>query len=239
VLFRSRMIQDVLEKHGARFFTGHQASEVSWKRGGVEVSLKDGKTLRADLLLIATGVKPRLSFLNGNGIKVNEGILVDSEMRTNVSNVFAAGDVAEAKNFLTGDYGLNPILPNAAEQGKIAGSNMVGREAEYEGWLPMNTFTYFGHFAISVGKPIPSDGDEVKVEKDEDKGIYKKIIYQGGKLRGATFLDINLHSGVLHYLIKKRVEIRGYEEELIKMPVEMSLWLMHEAEKRETESLED
>jgi phenylglyoxylate dehydrogenase epsilon subunit len=235
----SRMIQDVLEKHGVSFFTGHRASEVTWKKSGVEVSLEDGKTLKADLLLIATGVKPRVSFLKGSGIKINEGIWVDSEMRTNISNIFAAGDVAEAKNFLTGHYGLNPILPNAAEQGKIAGSNMVGRKVEYEGWLPMNTFNYFGHLAISVGKAIPSDGDEVRMEKDEDKGIYKKIIYQDGKLLGATFLDINLHSGVLHYLIKKRVGIGGYEEGLIKMPVEISLWLMHEAEKREAESLED
>lgn len=235
----SRMIEEVLEKHGVRFFTDSRASEVSWKKSGVEVCLEDGKALKADLLLIATGVKPRISFLNGSGIRINQGILVDSEMRTNVSNIFAAGDVAEAKNFLTGDYGLNPILPNAAEQGKIAGSNMAGRKVEYEGWLPMNTFNYFGHFAISVGKPMPSHGDEVRVEKNEDKGIYKKIIYKDGKLLGATFLDINLHSGVLQYLVKKRVEIRGYEEALIKMPVEMSLWLMHETEKRETQSLED
>jgi phenylglyoxylate dehydrogenase epsilon subunit len=235
----SRMIQDVLEEHGVKFFTAHRASEVSWKKSGVEVSLEGGKTLKADLLLIATGVKPRVSFLKGSGIKINEGIWLDSEMRTNVSNIFAAGDVAEAKNFLTGNYGLNPILPNAAEQGKIAGSNMVGRKVEYEGWLPMNTFNYFGHFAISVGKPMPSDGDEVRVEKNEDKSIYKKIIYKEGRLLGATFLDINLHSGVIQYLIKKRVEIRGYEEGLMKMPIEISLWLMHEAEKRETESLED
>jgi phenylglyoxylate dehydrogenase epsilon subunit len=235
----SRMIQDVLEKHGVRFFTGHRASEVSWKKSGVEVSLEGGRILKADLLLIATGVKPRVSFLKGSGIKINEGIWVDSEMRTNVSNIFAAGDVAEARNFLTGDYGLNPILPNAAEQGKIAGNNMVGSKVEYEGWLPMNTFNYFGHLAVSVGKPTPCDGDEARVEKIEDKGIYKKIIYKGGRLLGATFLDINLHSGVIQYLIKKRVEIRGYEEGLIRMPVEISLWLMHEAEKRGAESLED
>jgi phenylglyoxylate dehydrogenase epsilon subunit len=235
----SRMIQGVLEKHRVKFFTGHRASEVTWNKKGVTLFLEGGETLKADLLLIATGVKPRVSFLNGSGIKINDGILVDSEMRTNVSNVFAAGDVAEAKNFLTGNNGLNPILPNAVEQGKIAGSNMVGKHVEYEGWLPMNTFNYFGHLAISVGKSIPSEGDKVRVEKDEGKGIYKKIIYKDGRLLGVTFLDTNLHSGILQYLIKKKLEIRGYEAWLMEMPGEISLWLMHEAEKKETESLED
>lgn len=237
----SRMIQSVLEGHGVVFFTNHRASEVGWQNSGAEVLLEGGEVIMADLLIIATGVKPRVTFLEGSGIKIHEGILVDGEMRTNISNVFAAGDVAEAKNFLTGEKGLNPILPNAVEQGKIAGSNMAGKqvEVEYEGWLSMNTFNYFDHVAISVGKPNPSHGDQIRVEQDVNRCIYKKIIYRDARLLGATFLDTDLHSGVLQYLIKKRVEIRGYEEELMKMPGEISLWLMYEAEKREAESLED
>ena len=235
----SRMIQNVLERHGVIFSTGRRVSEVGWKKRGVEVFLEGGEVLKADLLLLATGVKPRVSFLNGSGIQINDGIGVDSQMRTNIPNIFAAGDVTEAKSFLAGDKGRNPILPNAVEQGRIAGSNMAGRPVEYEGWLPMNTFNYFGHLAISVGKPNPSQGDEIRIEKDEEKGIYKKIIYKDGRLLGAAFLDTDLHSGVLQYLIRKRVEILGHEERLMKTPGEISLWLMHEAEKRETEALED
>jgi len=235
----SRMIQGFLEKHGVIFLPNHRAIEVAWGKREVHVSLEGGEGLKGDLLFIATGVNPRVSFLNGSKIKINEGILVDSEMKTNVPNVFAAGDVAETKNFLTGKNGLSPILPSAVEQGKIAGMNMAGRNVEYEGWLPMNTFNYFGHHAISVGKPNPSNGDEMRIEKAEDKGLYKKIIYKDGRLLGATFLNVDLHSGVFQYLIRKRVDICGHEERIIKMPGESSLWLMHEAEKRETEALED
>jgi phenylglyoxylate dehydrogenase epsilon subunit len=235
----SRMIQGFLEKHGVIFLPNHRAIEVAWGKREVHVSLEGGEVLKGDLLFIATGVNPRVSFLNGSKIKINEGILVDSEMKTNVPNVFAAGDVAETKNFLTGKNGLSPILPSAVEQGKIAGMNMAGRNVEYEGWLPMNTFNYFGHHAISVGKPNPSNGDEMRIEKAEDKGLYKKIIYKDGRLLGATFLNVDLHSGVFQYLIRKRVDICGHEERIIKMPRESSLWLMHEAEKRETEALED
>lgn len=235
----SRMIQSVLENRGVKFFTGHPVSEVTRRNKGVDVLLKSGETLKADLLLIATGVKPRVSFLEGSGIRINEGILVDTEMRTNIPNVFAAGDVAEARDFLTGCSGLNPILPNAVEQGKIAGSNMVGNHVEYEGWLPMNTFNFFGHTAVSIGKSIPSDSDEVLVEKDGDKSNYRKILYREGRLLGVTFLNTEMHAGVFQYLIKKRVNISGYEERLINMPSNISLHLMHEAEKREAVSLED
>jgi len=235
----SGMIQRVLEKHGVTFFTGRRATEVAWKKRSVEVLLENGERLRADLLLVATGVKPRTSFLNGSGIKINDGILVDSEMRTSLQHIFAAGDVASAKSFLTGEHGLNPILPNAAEQGKIAGSNMMGEKKEYEGWLPMNTFNFFGHRAVSVGKSAPAEGDEVVLKEDDGAEAYKKIICRDGRLLGATFIGTDVDAGVFQYLIRKRVEIGLYKERLIEAPREASLWLMREAEKKETISIEE
>ena len=235
----SAMIQRVLEKHGVQFYTNHQACGVTWKNKGVEVSLEGGESVNADFLLVATGVKPRTSFLEGSGIKIDDGIVVDSEMRTNISNIFAAGDVASAKGFLTGKNGLNPILPNAAEQGKVAGSNMAGKKAEYEGWLPMNTFSFFGHLALSIGKAMPSQGDEVLMENNNSNVGYRKIICKDGKLIGAAFIDTDLNAGTLQYLIKKRVDIGKYRQNLIKAPRETSLWLMREAENRETISMEE
>ena len=235
----SDLIQRVLEKHGVTFFTGRRATEVAWKKSSVEVLLGDGERVQADLLLVATGVKPRISFLNGSGMKINGGILVDSQMRTSLQQIFAAGDVASAKSFLTGEHGLNPILPNAAEQGKIAGSNMAGQKKEYEGWLPMNTFNFFGHRAVSVGKAAPEEGDEVVVKEDDNAQIYKKLICRDGRLLGATFLDTDVDAGVFQYLIRKKVEIDSLKERLIKAPREASLWLMREAEKKETISIEE
>jgi phenylglyoxylate dehydrogenase epsilon subunit len=232
-------IRYVLEQKGITFYTSQKASKVARKGKGIEVSLEAGETLQADMLLVATGVKPRTSFLAGSGIEVNGGIVVDDEMRTSVPNVFAAGDVAAAKGFLTGEKGINPILPNAAEQGKIAGSSMAGQKMEYQGWLPMNTFSFFGHLALSVGKAMPSDGEQVLVEKGVDKRGYRKIICKDGKLVGAAFVDTELNGGVIQYLIKKRVDISEHTKNLVRSPRETSLWLMREAENRETISMEE
>ena len=235
----SGMIQRVLEKHGVSFFVGRRAEEVVWNKHSVEVSLEGGERLQGGLLLVATGVKPRTAFLNGSGLKLKDGILVDGEMRTSAANIFAAGDVAEARSFLTGEQGLNPILPNAAEQGKVAGSNMVGEKKEYRGWLPMNTFSFFGHRAVSVGKTVPATGDEVLLEKNDKKGAYRKLIYRQDRLLGAAFLDTDVEAGVFQYLIRGRVEIGAHKEMLMTQPREVSVWLMREAEKKESMPIEE
>jgi len=234
----SSMIQRELAGHGITFFTGRKAAKVTWKKNGVEIKLEGGEALEADLLLVATGVAPRIAFLQGSGIEMNGGIKVDSRMRTSVTNVFAAGDVASAKGFLTGEHGVNAILPNAAEQGKIAGSNMAGMVMEYEGWLPMNAFKFFGHLAVSVGKASPSAGDEVLAETRGENG-YRRLICNNGLLLGATFIDTDVNTGVFQYLIRKRVDVGPHKEMLLRAPRETSLWLMQDAERKATISLEE
>jgi len=201
-------------------------------RDGIQAKFASGKRLDTHIIIACIGVKPRVSFVDGSGIMINQGILVDKRMRTNIPSVFTAGDVAEAPDFFTGNNGVNPILPTAVRQGKIAGSNMVGEEVEYEGWLPMNTLNFFGHLATSVGESTPSKGDEVLIEKEEKKRHYKKVIYRDGKLVGATFIDTDVDAGVIHYLIKERVDIDPYKDLLIKKPKDVSLWLMLKAEKK-------
>jgi phenylglyoxylate dehydrogenase epsilon subunit len=232
------LIRDIFLNQGIRIMTGKEVSEVNRKKGKVEISFSNGDPVNVDVLVTCVGVKPRTNFIKDAGIAVNNGILVDRRMMTNVKGIYAAGDVAEAPNFFTGSNGLNPILPSAVKQGKIAGSNMAGQEVEYEGWLPMNTFNFFGHLAISVGKFMPSRGDEVLFEKEHNKPHYKKLICRDDRLLGATFLDTDIDAGVFRYLIEKMVDIGAYKELLINLPRETSLWLMLEAERKETISLE-
>ena len=66
-------------------------------------------------------------------------------MRTSKEGVYAAGDTAEAIDFFSGQYGLSGIIPSAVEQGKVAGANMAGEDIEYQGWVSMNVFNFFGN----------------------------------------------------------------------------------------------
>ena len=104
----------------SRMLMGQTLRSVERQGEGCLATLADGTTVAADLLLVCTGVKPNIGFLDGSGIEVDAGILVDDLMRTNLPNIWAAGDVAQARGFWGGKV-VNGILPNAVEQGRIAG----------------------------------------------------------------------------------------------------------------------
>ncbi|MFC1980321.1 NAD(P)/FAD-dependent oxidoreductase [Chloroflexota bacterium] len=208
-------------------------------QNGLEISFATGKTSRSQILISCIGVTPRISFLEGSGIAVRDGVLVDSRMRTNIEDIYAAGDVAEAPDFFTGNQGLSLILPNAVLQGKVAGSNMVGVETIDEGWLPMTSFNFFGHVAISVGMSVAPDNKcQVLKDIDDEKKQYKKLIFKEGRLIGVTFLNVDIYPGVLQYLIRKRINVGQYSEHLLQKPKEIGFWLMQEAERKEALPLE-
>ena len=231
------MIRDILISHGAQIYEGIQIEEVKKSQRRIEIALSDGNAMDIDIIAIALGVKPSASFLEGSGIKMRDGILVDPRMRTNVENIYAAGDVAESPDFFAGNPGLNPILPSAVDQGTVAGSNMSGEEADYEGWLSMNILSFFGHRALSIGM---LDGNECQILKvsDAQKKQYKKLAYKDDRLVGATFIDVDLFPGVIQYLIRKGVNVGQHAELLFQKPKEISTWFMLETERKETLSLE-
>lgn len=208
------------------------------ERAGSSVGMRfgNGGTISADILLSCIGVKARTSFLAGSGIEIGQGVKVDRQMKTNIPDIFAAGDVAEAADFFSGRQGVNPILPSAVGQGKTAGTNMADQESVYEGWLSMNTFNFFGHLATSVGKTVPDEGDEVLVTKNGD---YRKVISREGRLLGASFLDTDIDAGVIQYLIRRGVILGRYKDALLEVPREVAFWLMHEAEESDTITKEE
>jgi len=235
----SMLIKRVMEKNGVACMTEKKASYIEWDNRMAHVHFEDGGAVSGDLLFVAVGVRPRTDLVKESGIKINGGILVDDEMRTNIPNVFAAGDVASAKGFLTGEHGINPILPNAYEQGRVAGSSIAGEKLLYDGWIPMNTFSFFGNVAISVGTPFSNDGDDIYVKQIESVNAYQRIVCRDDNLVGVTFINTEVNAGVFNYLIKKRVPLGAYRKSLIELPRETSLYLMQQSEKRDTISLEE
>jgi len=231
------MIEAILASHGAQIYKGAEIGEIKKSRKRINIALSNGNAVDADIIAITLGVRPSAPFLKGSGVKMGDGVLVDRKMRTNLEGIYAAGDVAESPGFLTGNTGLNPILPSAIEQGKVAGSNMAGEEADYEGWLPMNILSFFGHRAFSIGT-FDGDGYQILKASDAQKKQYKKLAYKDDRLVGASFVDVDLFPGVFQYLIRKRISMGQYAELLFQKPKEISTWLMLEAERKETLSLE-
>jgi len=227
-------IREVFLQMGARVFTGSPVGRVKKEKGRIEAIFTDGRSLEGDVLIVTAGVKARVSFLADSGVEINQGILVDRQMRTNMPNIYAAGDVAETVDFFAGQPGLNPVLPAAVEQGKVAGANMAGQQTDYEGWISMNTFNFFGNRAFVAGLSMSRDGDYYTLEENDDaRKQFKRLVFHEDRLVGAVLVNTEVDSGVIVHLIRKRAEIGAYKELLFERPRDVSRWLMLELEKKE------
>ena len=204
-------IRKSYEARGVTFFLGATIEQV--EEGGKRILLSSGEELKADLLLIAIGVHPRLNLLEGSDIEVDEGILVKESMETNYPHIYAAGDVAQAKDFFTDRPVLNPIMPSAAEQGKVAGLNMAGIKERYEGTLSMNILSYFGNIAFFIGSVFGAeDGYESYVKRFLGEESYQNLIFRGDQLVGAVVINQKVDPGIVYSLIKNRTVLTHREK---------------------------
>jgi 3-phenylpropionate/trans-cinnamate dioxygenase ferredoxin reductase subunit len=137
----------------------------------------------ADLIVLCIGVRPNLSFINLDQIKVDNGILVDDQMRTSNPDLFAAGDVAQGTNLLTGEQQIIGLWANARFQGRTAGRNMAGREDFYRGNIPHN-ITHFMDMTFSGLGDL--NGTREEILRDEDS--YTHLIWNGEQLVGVNML---------------------------------------------------
>ncbi|WP_313800144.1 CoA-disulfide reductase [Cytobacillus sp.] len=103
----------------------------------VEAVQTDKGTYRADLVLLSIGVKPATKFLAGSGIALGENgaVIIDREMRTNIQDVYSAGDCAQVYHKVMEENTHIPLGTNANKCGRIAGSNIAGQHNKYVGTL--------------------------------------------------------------------------------------------------------
>jgi phenylglyoxylate dehydrogenase epsilon subunit len=215
----SAIIERAFARNGIRMLMGQTLRSVERQGDGGLATLADGTTIAADLLLICTGVEPNIGFLHGSGIEVDTGILVDDWMHTNLPNIWAAGDVAQARGFWGGRV-VNGILPNAVEQGRIAGFGMADDAGvvPFPGAVPLNTYSFFGQQAISVGRGCTRGGLEIEESGDEADGIYRRIVLQDGLLVGIATINDFVDAGIMWQLILRRTDLSSVKAEFIANP---------------------
>ncbi|MGQ9647625.1 MAG: NAD(P)/FAD-dependent oxidoreductase [Thermodesulfobacteriota bacterium] len=222
------IIQKVYEAHRIRFFTSTEVEEVAFRKGDYFVSLKGGKRIEAPLFLVATGVWPNVDFLKGSGIEVDKGILVDPGMRTNVPNIFAAGDVVQTESFWGGVKVNQPILIHAVDQGRMAAASAIGEKVSHAGNISVNLFHFFGHRGLSIGLVSPDGRDRLEVHQSDlpSKGRYLKLVFDEDILVGVMGIDSDLDSGILLQMIRRRIPLHGEKKEFLKRPLDMGRRLM-------------
>jgi NAD(P)H-nitrite reductase large subunit len=184
----ARVVEDWLAKSGVQVHTGATVAEIAQRADGRKtVRLADGRDLPADLVVLSTGIRPNLGFLDGSGIKTAQGILVNQRMQTNFPNIYAAGDVAEGPDLLTGQPAIHAIQPTAVDHGRVAGANMAGQKVEYPGSLLINILDVCGLQCCSFGQ-WHANGGETQVVANAARPVFRKLVWDGDRIAGAIFV---------------------------------------------------
>jgi nitrite reductase (NADH) large subunit len=203
----SEIVRERVEKNGIKVISNSTAVEIMGEDKVTGLRTDDGSEVPADLVVFCKGVVPNTESVKGTEVQARHGILVDSRMRTNLPNVYAAGDVAEAPDILFGGWGSHSIWPNATEQGRIAGENMAGGDIEYPGTMAMNSVSVFGLPMMILGSVRPKDRTGVSFMRSGSGEQYKCITLKDDRIIGTLLVGKVSNAGIYSMLIKRKLNI--------------------------------
>jgi NAD(P)H-nitrite reductase large subunit len=201
------VVADWLSKKGVEMYCG---TTVKAFRPGEDntktVLLGDGRQLEADLVIIATGIRPNTGFLAGSGIETAEGVLVNEHMQTNFPHVYAGGDVAQGPVMYSSEREIHAIQPTAVDHGRVAGANMAGRAVRYSGSLAINVLDACGLQCASFGNWQAPDAEAMKISNISGH-VYRNLLWRGDQIVGSIFVgrandlgmltDVGMVKGIL------------------------------------------
>jgi NADPH-dependent 2,4-dienoyl-CoA reductase/sulfur reductase-like enzyme len=173
------IVEEELVKHGVNLNLGEKVEGFTGN-DRVEAVKTDRGSYEADLVLLSIGVKPATKFLNGSGIHLSENgaVMVDREMRTNHSDIYAAGDCAQVYHKVMEENTFIPLGTNANKCGRIAGGNLAGNHQKYVGTLGSAAIKIFdlelGRTGLSEreAKQLAIDFTTVFVRSADHPGYY-------------------------------------------------------------------
>jgi NAD(P)H-nitrite reductase large subunit len=207
----SAVAERELVRRGVTLRLGVEARAFAGAPTVTGVVLADGTTLGADLIVAATGVKPHAEFLGDSGVATEWGVHVDDGLRTSVPGVVAAGDVAEAADWLTGERYVHAIFPNAVAQGPLAAANLLGADLVYEGAEAMNSLKHLGVPIVAMGTIDAPD----EVLRWESKGALRSVYLRDGTIVGAQLAGDIRAAGVYRSLMLRRADVRRFGRRLV------------------------
>ncbi len=214
----SDMIARWCAARGVTILGKTQTARIDPDGNALKITLTTGETLPADIYLSVVGVTPGIEFLAGSGLAIDNGILVDARMRSNLPDVFAAGDVAAARDFISGKSDINAIQPNAVEQARIAAINMAGGDSQFIGSLAINVLDTLGLISSSFGQWQGVDGGSGVELFDDVAYRYLSLQFRDDVLIGATAIGMTDHIGALRGLIQGRVRLGVWKDRLLADP---------------------
>lgn len=212
------LVRSALDSAGLNIITGTGATAVVTDAGGVcAVALDNGDEIPCGMVCVGKGVVPNLDFIRDSGIETDRGVVTDPFTACSEPGVFAAGDVAVAKDPGTGEKTVTSLWTHAVEMGRCAGLNMTGTKTAYTGTLGiMNATQVAGEPFVSMGI-VHTTGTDLEVHTRKTATTLRKIVFSedGTTLVGALFVGDIRNAGIYRYVIRERKPVDRIRQHLI------------------------
>jgi NAD(P)H-nitrite reductase large subunit len=222
------LVEGWLKAHGVAVRTNVKLARIEDARDRKRLKFSAGPDLVADVVIMATGIRTNLDWLKGSGVEIKQGVVVDERLRSNVPNVYAAGDIAQGRDLISGEPAVHAIEPTAQEHGRVAGANMAGKDVRYRGSLIINIVEVCHLDAASFGAWDDAKAEAISALKKE-RNAYRKLLFRGERLTGAIIIgrssDIWTTNdvGMLKGLVQTGQPLGRYKEHLRRNPFDVKL----------------
>lgn len=210
------LVQSHLEKNGLSFLLGDSVASFS----SSAATMKSGKTVDYDVVVLAVGVRPNISLVKDAGGACGRAITVDTHMRTSLAGIYSAGDCTESFDISGNAVKVMALLPNAYMQGKCAGQNMAGADEVFDNAIPMNSIGFFGLHMMTAGTHFEEKDGGSSFEESDGTSV-KKLFMKDGLLTGFMLIDCVDRAGIYTSLIRNKTPLDSIDFETIKQCPEL------------------
>ncbi|MFN3349033.1 NAD(P)/FAD-dependent oxidoreductase [Pseudorhodoplanes sp.] len=179
------MLKAAVERKGIDVLLSAETARLAGGKKVERVELKDGRTIGADIVVMATGIAPNVALARSAGVSINRGIVVDDGMQTDIPGLFAIGECAEHDGRCVG------LVEPAYEQAAVLAERLRGRDARYTASIAATNLKVTGVNVFSAGDFSGGADTETILLRDPGLGLYKKFVLRNDRLVGAVlFGDI-------------------------------------------------
>ena len=246
----SRIVENRLREEGVHLHYHTELAKIIAKRGQVAgVLTKNNQHIKAKMLAVAIGIRPRLELAVTAGLKTDRGIVVNEYLQTTQPDIFAAGDVAQVYDVLTGKSVVDSLWGPARDQGHAAGLNMMGITTPYIKPIPFNVTRLAGLTTTIIGTVGQgTDEDLIGIARGDSEtwrqlpdAIAAQSNFEVNRLRimvgrnrliGAIVMGDQTLSQPLHHLITHRIDITPIRASLLRSDIKIgdliaNFWSQH------------
>ena len=202
-------VENDLRSQGVNVMLNTEGKEFTGEEYVKGLLTTDGRELKADIYITATGVKPNIDLIRNTGIEYDTGIIVNENLQTKYPYIYACGDVAETVELVSGERKIHGLFPVAVNHAQTAAYNILGRKREYEKQVNMNSLKKLNFKLIVVGK---LEGEEIKYKTEN---VLRKIYIKDDKIMGFVLLGDISNAGVYLSLFTRRVNVSKFKDKLL------------------------